>query len=82
MIKNIASELWGLVKLVKSWIDSGASAEEIMERLGNPEGVGAALIRRAVERRNAGAAYLMIDVEDEPEPEPEPSDTRSDWTLE
>ena len=70
---QIASELWGLIKLIRSWVDAGLSADEIRSRLADPEGVGADLLDRAVERRRVGAAYLgtanvRIDVEPDPEP--------------
>jgi len=67
------------VKLIQSWIDGGASAEEITERLQDPSGVGRELLQRMADRRAAGADYLgrgpvvrVRELPPEPEPEPEP----------
>jgi len=74
-VQTITTEVWGLVKLIRSWIAAGLSADEIRAKLADPDGVGADMLRRAVERRQLGAAYLgaaeiRVAVATEPEAEP------------
>jgi ribosomal 50S subunit-associated protein YjgA (DUF615 family) len=66
----LAHEAVALAKHIASLIEQGLSRDDVLERLANPAGVGAAMIARAVARRDAGAAYLgrvMRQVEPEPE---------------
>ena len=68
----IASSIFALAKHVHALIARGLDADDILERLADPSGVGAEMIKRAVQRRDAGKDYLGDTVlTAEPEPEPE-----------
>lgn len=57
-LEPIARDAVAIAKYIKSLIDQGLNRSEVLERLANPADVGAAMIDRAVERRQAGAEYL------------------------
>ena len=72
-IEPLAHEAVALAKHIAQLIAQGLSRDAVLERLANPAGVGAGMIARAVERRDAGSAYLgrVLSVV---EPAPEPID--------
>lgn len=75
-MEPIESELWGIVKEIRGYIARGLKRDAILERLGDPAGVGAQLLDRLTARKDAGESFLgrasvdvMVRVEDE-KPEP------------
>lgn len=60
---NILPEVLAIAKIVESWIRAGSSAEEIQERIANPDGLVAQHLKNATDRRKRGAAYLGIEVD-------------------
>ena len=69
---NILPEVLAIAKIVESWIRAGSSAEEIQERIANPDGLIAQHLRNAADRRRRGEAYLGIDVEVELDEDDDP----------
>lgn len=53
-------EIFDLASLIAGWVRKGLKADEILERLQNPDDVGRTLLERAVARRGAGEAYLGL----------------------
>lgn len=58
---SIVEEITQLAEIVARWIKAGLKVEEINARLADPSGVAQRLIRRAIERQEAGADYLGRD---------------------
>ena len=53
-------ELFDLTSLIAGWVKKGLKTEQILSRLQDPNNVGRTLLERAVNRRNAGEAYLGL----------------------
>lgn len=66
----LSTNMLTLATTVSNWIDSGASAAEVLERLSNPEGLVIGLVADEITKRSGGIAISKVRIS-EPVPETE-----------